>query len=130
MFCDAGRKNKKNNAICTYFFATLLLYMEKDILSEVIVVEKEIQERLELEQLRSRKWLENIRKESEEQLAREEKTIKDSLNKAIENAKKDAELKAEEIVERADAKAMLLANLNDETVGEIVGKQVARILPG
>ncbi len=104
--------------------------MEKDILSEVIEVEKEIQQCLELERVKSRKWLENVKKESEEELAREEKSIKESLNITIDIAKKDAEAKAAEIVKQADTKAVLLAKLNDETLGELIGKQIARILPG
>jgi len=130
MFYNASRKSKKNNAICAYFFAKILLYMEKDILSEVIAVEKEIHERLELERMKSRKWLEDVKKESEEEMEREEKNINESLNKSVENSKIDAEVKAEEIVKQADAKAVSLAKLNDETLGRIVGKQIARILPG
>jgi len=104
--------------------------MQKDILSEVIEVEKEIQKGLEIEKAKSHDWLEKVKKESEEELAREEKNIKESLNKSIEIAKKEAELKAVEIVKQTEARAQRLAKINDQTLVDIVGKQITRILPG
>jgi vacuolar-type H+-ATPase subunit H len=104
--------------------------MQKDILSEVIEVEKEIQKCLEVEKEKSRDWLEKVKKESELELAREEKNIKESLNKSIEVAKKEAELKAAEIVKQTEARAERLAKLNDQTLVDIVGEQITRILPG
>ncbi len=104
--------------------------MEKDILSEVIEVEKEIQKCLEVEKAKSHDWLEKVKKESEEELVREERNIKESLNKSIEMAKKEAELKSAEIVKQTEARAERLAKLNDETLVGVVGKQITRILPG
>lgn len=104
--------------------------MEKDILSEVIEVEKEIQKCLEVEKAKSHDWLEKVKKESEEELVREERTIKESLNKSIEFAKKEAELKAAEIVKQTEARAERLSKLNNDTLVGIVGKQIIRILPG
>jgi vacuolar-type H+-ATPase subunit H len=104
--------------------------MQKDILSEVIEVEKEIQKCLEVEKEKSRDWLEKVKKESELELAREEKNIKESLNKSIEVAKKEAELNAAEIVKQTEARAERLAKLNDQTLVDIVGEQITRILPG
>jgi len=104
--------------------------MQKDILSEVIEVEKEIQKCLEVEKAKSQDWLANAKKESAEELAREEKNIKESLNKSIEVAKKEAELKAAEIVNQTKARAERLAKLSNETLVDIVGKQISRILPG
>ncbi len=104
--------------------------MEKDILSEVIEVEKEIQKCLEVEKAKSHDWLEKVKKESEEELVREERNIKESLNKSIEMAKKEAELKSAEIVKQTEARAERLAKLNDGTLVGIVGKQIIRILPG
>ncbi|HUI67275.1 MAG TPA: hypothetical protein VL087_03610 [Nitrospirota bacterium] len=104
--------------------------MQKDILSEVIEAEKEIQQRLEVEKAKSHDWLENVKKECEEKLLREEKDIKESLNKSIEVAKKEAELKAVEIVKQTEAKVERLAKVNDQTLVDVVGKQITRILPG
>jgi vacuolar-type H+-ATPase subunit H len=103
--------------------------MQKDILSEVIEVEKEIQKCLEIEKAKSHDWLEKVKKESEEELAREEKNIKESLSKSIEVAKKEAELKAAGIVKQTEAGAERLTKLNDQTLVDIVGKQITRILP-
>jgi len=104
--------------------------MQKDILSEVIDVEKEIQKGLDVEKEKSHDWLEKVKKETEEELVREEKNIKESLNKSIEIAKKEAELKAVEIVKQTEARAQRLAKLNDQALVDIVGKQITRILPG
>ncbi|HTP04795.1 MAG TPA: hypothetical protein VMM54_06540 [Nitrospirota bacterium] len=104
--------------------------MQKDILSEVIDVEKEIQKGLDVEKEKSHDWLEKVKKETEEELVREEKNIKESLNKSIEVAKKEAELKAVEIVKQTEARAQRLAKLNDQALVDIVGKQITRILPG
>ena len=104
--------------------------MQKDILSEVIEVEKEIQKCLEDEKAKSQDWLQKVKKESAEELVREEKSIKESLNKSIEVAKREAELKAAEIVNQTEIRAERLAKLSDETLVDIAVKHITRILPG
>jgi len=104
--------------------------MENDILSEVIEVEKEIQKTLEDEKLKAHAWLEQVKKESADELAHEESVIKASMNKAIENAKKDADLKAAEIVRQTKIKADDFAKLTDTTLREAIVKRLTRLLPG
>ena len=111
------------------FFATIV-DMENDILSEVIEVEKEIQKTLEDEKLKAHAWLEQVKKESADELAHEESVIKASMNKAIENAKKDADLKAAEIVRQTKIKADDFAKLTDTTLREAIVKRLTRLLPG
>ncbi len=104
--------------------------MEKDILSEVIEVEKDIQKSLDEEKVKARTWLEQVKEDSAQELAREEINIKASLNEAIEVARKNAELKAAEIVKQAQVKAERFRKLTDDALNQIIGRQLNRILPG
>jgi hypothetical protein len=104
--------------------------MEEDVLKKVIETEKEIQKRLELEKGKSLAWLEGIKKESEEEVRREEDKITESLNRSGEDAKREAVLKASLITEQAAQKIAIMTALKDETLSGIVGKQSKGILPG
>jgi vacuolar-type H+-ATPase subunit H len=104
--------------------------MERDILSQVIEAEKEIQHCLDLEKIKAREWLERVKKECEEEFTREEKNIKESLEKSTAEAAREAEVKAAGIVSRATAEAGRLGRLQAETLSGIVAKQIAGILPG
>ena len=104
--------------------------MEKDILSQVIEAEKEIQQCLELEKIKVREWLERVKKECDEELVCEEKKIKGSLEKSKEDAAKEAEIKAAGIVREATAAAERLGQMNTKTLSNIIAKHIDRILPG
>jgi vacuolar-type H+-ATPase subunit H len=104
--------------------------MDKDLLGEVIVVEKEIQKCIELEKVKSREWLEQTRKEFEEEVEREEKNLQESLRQAMEQAAKDAGAKAFDIVRQAELSAGRLAAVKNDTLSRIVEKHVRTILPG
>ena len=104
--------------------------MERDILSQVIEAEKEIQQRLDLEKVKTREWIERAKKECDEEFVLEEKRIKASLEKSIEEAIKEAEIKASGIVSRAEADAERLGRLETETLSKIIARQIDRILPG
>jgi vacuolar-type H+-ATPase subunit H len=104
--------------------------MEKDLLGEVIEVEKEIQKCLELEKVKSGEWLEQTRKEFEEEVEREEKNLRESLQQAIEQATKDAGVKASDIVRQVERTAGRLTTLKNDTLSRIAEKHVRTILPG
>ena len=104
--------------------------MERDILSQVIEAEKEIQHCLDLERIKAREWLERVKKECEEEFILEEKNIKESLAKATAEAAREAEVKAAGTVSRATAAAELLGRLQAETLSRIVAKKIVDILPG
>ena len=104
--------------------------MERDILSQVIEAEKEIQKCLDLEKVKVREWLERVKKECEEEFILEEKNIKASLEKSTAEATKAAEVKAAGIVSQAMATAERLERLQTETLSRVVAKQIDRILPG
>lgn len=104
--------------------------MERDILSEVISVEKDIQECIEAEKTKVRQWLEKVRREAEEELKKEKENIKASFGKVVEEAKSDAERKASLIIQEASEKAGRLARLNDQILSDIVMKQLRGSIAG
>jgi vacuolar-type H+-ATPase subunit H len=103
--------------------------MDRNLLSEVIEVEKDIQRRYDLEKARSREWLDRMRKEMEESYAREEQRIAQSLHQSLEEAKRTVECRASDIVQEAEQMAERLAAVRNDTLSRIVTKHVRRILP-
>ena len=84
--------------------------MDKDILNEVIEAEKVIQHCIEGEQAKLRAWLDQVKRESSEAVAREENNDRELLTQALEEAKRGAEAKVQPAHDRpagARAKAML-----------------------
>lgn len=102
---------------------------EKDILSKVIAVEKEIQEKLMLEKERSLEWLEKVKRQAEESISKEEAGLHESFENAERNSGTDAEKKAAEMLEKANAEAERISGISDETLGRILMRHVAFILP-
>ncbi len=104
--------------------------MEKDILRQVIEVEKEIQKCLESEKVKIREWLEGVKKESDEEFLREELEIKQSLDQSLREATRQSETAAAEILSEAADAAERLKRLKAETLTGIIGRRIAGILPG
>ncbi len=104
--------------------------MEKDVLSQVIEAEKEIQKCLEAEKEKVREWIEAVQKESEEDFHVEERKIKEALDQSLAASAKDAEAKAGEITEDAVKRAAHLGQIGPETLQRIVEKRITKILPG
>jgi hypothetical protein len=103
--------------------------MEKDILKEVIEVEKEVHEKIQIEKRISQEWLEKIKKDTEPEVLKEEENLKGSFNKAVKDAKLNAEKKAAAILEEANIKAERFEELSDGTLKKIILKHIKRILP-
>jgi hypothetical protein len=104
--------------------------MEKDVLGQVIEVEKEIQKRVEAEELKVREWIESVKKECREKIFIEEEKINRSMEQSLAEAAKEAGKKAEEIVNQAAAAAELLGQLKAESLIDLTEIQIAKILPG
>jgi len=102
--------------------------MDKDILNEVIEAERNIQQCIEQEQARIRDWLDGVKKEAAEAIARAERNDGESLGRALEDAKRDAEERAKQVVESAEARAARLKDLNDTVLTAIIMKRLPRIL--
>jgi vacuolar-type H+-ATPase subunit H len=102
--------------------------MDKDILNEVIEAEKEIQQCIEQEQSRLRDWLDGVKKDSAEAVARAERNDGESLGRALEEAKRDAETRAKQVVEAAEARAGRFKDLDDAALTGVIMKRLPRIL--
>ncbi len=104
--------------------------MEEDVLSAVMEVEREIQDRLEAEKRKSREWLERVRAEAGRALAGSEERFKKSSEEAVADAVTDAESRAADLLSRATREAELLVDLSDEAMRKIMERYLPRILPG
>jgi len=102
--------------------------MDKDILNEVIEAEKEIQHCLEGEQAKLRNWLDQVKRESSEAVAREENNDRELLTQALEEAKQSAEAKAKQVVNDAATRTLRIKKLDDGTLTGIILKRMPRIL--
>jgi vacuolar-type H+-ATPase subunit H len=102
--------------------------MDKDILNEVIEAEKDIQQCIEQEQARLRDWLDGVKKDAAEAIARAERSDGESLGRALEEAKRDAEKRAQQVVESAEARSARFKDLDDTVLTAIVMKRLPRIL--
>lgn len=104
--------------------------MDDDILSKVVEVEKEVQQRIGIEKDISHEWLENVKRDAEEKILREEKELKIALNEAIKKTNINSEKEAVEIIKNADKEADKLERLGNDILKKIILKHIYRILPG
>lgn len=104
--------------------------MDDDILSQVVEVEKEVQQRIEIEKKMSQEWLENAKSEAEEKVLIEEKELKKNVTDSISIARLNAEKKAEAIISDANIEAERLEGLDNDILKNIIIKHIIKILPG
>ena len=102
--------------------------MDKDILNEVIEAEKVIQHCMEGEQAKLRTWLDQVKRESSEAVAREENNDRELLTQALEDAKQSAEAKARQMVDDAATRTLRIEKLDNGTLTGIIIKRMPRIL--
>ena len=102
--------------------------MDKDILNEVIETEKDIQQCLEAERGRIAAWLEQVKLEAEAAVQREERNNSDVNVRALETAKKEAGVRAQQVVEQAEREAKRLEGIGPGSLTAIVMKRIPRIL--
>ncbi len=103
--------------------------MEKDILSRVIEVEREIQEKLREEKRRTLEWIGEVKKEAEEQLAKEEERVKEFFRKTVDDTGAAAEREAAELLRDSALQGERLAGLGDDALTGVVLKYIWRIVP-
>jgi len=103
--------------------------MENDLLDKIIAAEKEIKECLDAEKAKAREWLENVRKEAEEDFSREKARTTESFSETVETAKKEAEHKAALIVRTAEKQAERTEKVDDDTLRRAIMRHLHRILP-
>lgn len=103
--------------------------MGENLLSEVIDTEKEIQKSLEREKSRLSEWLERIKKDCEAEYAREERADEETLRLSLEEAKRDADIRASDIVQEASRAIERLGALTNEDLSRIVARRLRMVLP-
>lgn len=103
--------------------------MNDDVLAKVISVEKEIQDCLETEKAKAREWLEEVKKETEEESIKEEECIRKNLDESMKHARDEATTKAEILIKDASEKAERLLTLSDKTLSSIIMRRIRMILP-
>jgi vacuolar-type H+-ATPase subunit H len=103
--------------------------MEKNILSKVIEVEREIQERLREEKSKSLEWVERAKKEAEDELAKEEEGLKEYCRKTVDDTGAAAEKEAAELLRDSALHAEKLAAISDDVLTGIVLKYIQGIVP-
>lgn len=104
--------------------------MGKDILTAIVEVEKEIEDLVAAEQSRAVERLAQLKRETEEEIKKEEEQLEASLQHALAAARADAEKKSAALVEAAAARTELLSRLDDRTLQEIIARHLNRIRPG
>lgn len=103
--------------------------MKEDLLSEVVEVEKELTLNLETEDIRAKAMLDSLRWGSEQKVSEEEKQLQEALDQALTASIKRAEIRASDILEKADAAAARLERISDEVLKVIIRRHITRILP-
>ena len=101
--------------------------MENGILSTIIAVELEIQERLAVEEQSAAQMLDTLRIELEQETTREEERLAGSMQQAVAAAKAKAQERADAIMRAAAARAAQLDGLADETLKLCIEQHLARI---
>ena len=103
--------------------------MENDVLHKLMEVEKEVQQRFELEKGRSQAWLERVRGDAEKEIHALETELKEALAKEISSAELDAGKKASKLLEDAYEESGLPEKLENGRLKDILLKHISGILP-
>lgn len=105
--------------------------MEKDTLSTIIRIEREIRERLAQEERKAGESLAEVLQNCNDEVAREEARLQEELAAAVTAARlSDARQRADAVVAEAQAQAERLAGLDDDYLKELIRGKLYRIVPG
>jgi len=104
--------------------------MENDILFKIVAAEKEIQENIERQRGKSREWLDEVKKQAEASVIAEEIRLKESLLKAIQDAREDAGKRAAQILDDAIARAEAMKGMDQGFLSSVTIRHIKKILPG
>jgi hypothetical protein len=95
-------------------------------LKGVVEVEKEIRQRLTIEQKKVQEWLEEVKKEAEREVLANKSDVQENLSRVVDEAR----IRAERITGEARAYAEKLEGLGEDVLKKIVVRHLSRILPG
>lgn len=104
--------------------------MENDILTTIIAAEREIRERLAVEEQRAAEMLDNLRRELERDATLEAERLGSSVQQAVAAARGEAQERADAVMRRAATRAEQLDGLADETLERCIRMHLDRITPG
>lgn len=103
--------------------------MGTDILTTIVAVEREIEERLGAERRQAGEMLARLRSDLAAEAIREEERLAADAQQAIAAARAEAEERGADIVRRAAECGKQLAALDDAALEEIVMRHLVRVLP-
>ena len=103
--------------------------MDKDIINDIIKVEKEIEDKIENEKRNVEKWLNEIRLKAEEDILSEEQKNMQLLEQRVEAAKKEAKDRASLLINKAIIYTKNLDSVDDRVLKEMLVKHISKILP-
>lgn len=103
--------------------------MEQDLLATIIDAETEIRERIAGEERRAAQMLAELRRELDDEAAREEERLAAEVGRAVAAAGDDARVRAAALVHRAAARTERLSNLDQATLERRVLAGLGRIVP-
>lgn len=101
--------------------------MDKSVLSEIIAAEKEVQHCIDQEEMRLREWLEQVKREAAEEVAREEQNDGRALRDAVASARENAGKRAMAIGEEGRARAARMDRCDDVALTRILLERLPRI---
>ena len=105
--------------------------MEQDTLSAIIRFEREIRERLTLEQRQAGERLAEVLRHCNDEVAREEARLQEDPAAAVTAASLcDARKRADTLVAEALARAERRAGLDDERLKLLIQGELPRLVPG
>lgn len=104
--------------------------MGSKTLSGIVEVENEIQQQVDVEEKKWQKWLEDLRRDLEDEAVQEEERLKRELDAASAKARKEAEKEAEQIRAEAAKWVERIGSLSDEELREFVMRHLAEIVTG
>lgn len=103
--------------------------MADELLSHIIRLESEIQDQLQHEQDRAEAWLEQVREEEGKRLARVCADQEIAKNKALADARRQADRDAFEIEERERLRCQCLETLGDDELEKVLKRHLIKVLP-
>lgn len=103
--------------------------MEQGTLEEVLEVEKEIEKLLDNETAKAQQWLEQRKKQIEEERHSAITELESTVARRKEVAKTNAEAKATRIVDQATSVACRVDAMSDDRLNQIIWEHMASILP-
>jgi vacuolar-type H+-ATPase subunit H len=104
--------------------------MDDSILTDIIVVEKEVRDHLDAERERAAAQLEQVRNDLEKEYRREEERLQEVLEAALAAARDEAEQKAALLVQEAAERGERLARIGRDALQSIVVEHLAGLMPG